>query len=237
MPSGRSRPSAFGMYTLREGFARKRPEWIRACRSRRFPSRSCPYSRHVIPSTPAAAFGRIARYAARRRSGSPWWSSAVNRVSLFCRAVRRTRSNALGASGPALCPGRVSLGHAPFLPHLRSRSRGLVRLDHRYYGHVRLPAFVHPRIAASALPGRSAGHQSGGRTRGLPVLVHGDSVHAMVLRPRGALRKLAHNAPVGVAFHPANCVDTPIALISRLNSPAYTYPCQRFAYALTGADA
>ena len=33
-------------------------------------SRSNPYSRHVTPSTPGAAFGRIARYAARRRSTS-----------------------------------------------------------------------------------------------------------------------------------------------------------------------
>jgi hypothetical protein len=34
-----------------------------------------------------------------------------------------------------------------------------------------------------------------------------------------------------------NGVGTPVSLISRLNSPAYTYPCQRFADALTDADA
>ena len=33
MPSGRCRPSAFGMYTLRDGFARYAPRWTRACRS------------------------------------------------------------------------------------------------------------------------------------------------------------------------------------------------------------
>ena len=34
-----------------------------------------------------------------------------------------------------------------------------------------------------------------------------------------------------------NSVGTPELLISRLNSPACTYPCQRFADALTNADA
>jgi hypothetical protein len=32
-------------------------------------------------------------------------------------------------------------------------------------------------------------------------------------------------------------VGTPFALISRLNRPAYTYPCQRFACTLTNANA
>jgi len=34
-----------------------------------------------------------------------------------------------------------------------------------------------------------------------------------------------------------NGVGTPVSLISRLNSLACTYPCQRFAHALTDADA
>ena len=34
-----------------------------------------------------------------------------------------------------------------------------------------------------------------------------------------------------------NGVGTPTSLISRLNSPACTYPCQRFAAVLTNADA
>ena len=34
-----------------------------------------------------------------------------------------------------------------------------------------------------------------------------------------------------------NDVGTHGELISRLNSPACTYPCQRFAYALTNVDA
>jgi hypothetical protein len=31
-------------------------------------------------------------------------------------------------------------------------------------------------------------------------------------------------------------VGTPETVVSRLNSPAYAYPCQRFARALTDAD-
>ncbi len=34
-----------------------------------------------------------------------------------------------------------------------------------------------------------------------------------------------------------NSVGTPVSLISRLNSPACTYPCQRFAGALADDDA
>jgi hypothetical protein len=34
-----------------------------------------------------------------------------------------------------------------------------------------------------------------------------------------------------------NNVGTPVSLISRLNSPACTYPCQRFTSALADVDA
>ena len=55
MPSGRSRPSAFGINTRRTGFARYFPDCTRPCRSGRFSLRSCSYSRHVTPSAPGAA--------------------------------------------------------------------------------------------------------------------------------------------------------------------------------------
>ena len=42
IPSGLCRPSAFGMYTLRDGFARYAPRCTLACRSWRFASRFCP---------------------------------------------------------------------------------------------------------------------------------------------------------------------------------------------------
>ena len=59
----------------------------------------------------------------------------------------------------------------------------------------------------------------------------------MVLRPRGVLGRLAFSADRGVAFRPIDSVGTPVLVISRLNSPACTFPCQRFAGALAGADA
>ena len=75
--------------------------------------------------------------------------------------------------------------------------------------------------------------QRDGRAWDLPVLAHKDSVHAQVLRPRGVRRRLAITPPT---MWPSACGDgvgTPIDLISRLNSPACTYPYQRFADALT----
>lgn len=56
-------------------------------------------------------------------------------------------------------------------------------------------------------------------------------------RPRGARQHLA------IALLPVlpsafrDSVGTPMPLISRLNSPACTYPCQRFTDALTNASA
>jgi hypothetical protein len=47
----------------------------------------------------------------------------------------------------------------------------------------------------------------------------------------------SHNAADRVAFRNTKNVGTPEDIISRLNSPAYVYPCQRFANALTNANA
>lgn len=52
---GRCRPSTFGMNRRRAGWARYDPRWTRSCRSRSRGSRSASSSRHVTPSTPAAA--------------------------------------------------------------------------------------------------------------------------------------------------------------------------------------
>ena len=56
MPNGRCRPSAFGIYTLREGCARYAPRCTRPWRSVSRFSRPSSYSPHFRPSTPAAAF-------------------------------------------------------------------------------------------------------------------------------------------------------------------------------------
>jgi hypothetical protein len=47
----------------------------------------------------------------------------------------------------------------------------------------------------------------------------------------------SHNAAGRVAFHQGDGVGTLNWMISRLNIPAYTCPCQRFAAALTNTDA
>jgi hypothetical protein len=56
-------------------------------------------------------------------------------------------------------------------------------------------------------------------------------------RPRGALRQLAITLPEVLPSAFRDNVGTPMPLISRLTSPACTCPCQRFADALTNANA
>jgi hypothetical protein len=72
-----------------------------------------------------------------------------------------------------------------------------------------------------------------GRTRDLPVLAHGDSTHAMVLGPRGARRQLAITLPPVLPSAVVKASAPRTKTISRLSSPAYVYPCQRFTAALT----
>jgi hypothetical protein len=68
MPSGRSRPSAFGMQARRDGTARNFPGCTRACRASRFSCRSRSYSRQVTPSAPgAASFFRASNASDSRR--------------------------------------------------------------------------------------------------------------------------------------------------------------------------
>ena len=62
-------------------------------------------------------------------------------------------------------------------------------------------------------------------------------MHAQVLRPRGVRRQLAIARPTMWPSANYNGVGTHEALISRLNSPACTYPCQHFANTLTSANA
>jgi hypothetical protein len=71
--------------------------------------------------------------------------------------------------------------------------------------------------------------QRHGRAWDLPVLAHGGSVHAWVLRPRGAFQQLAIALLEVLPSASGDGVGTPNKVISRLNSPAYTCTCQRFA--------
>src|ERR1700712_4577233 len=148
-------------------------------------SRSCPQAAHVTSSTPAAAFGLIARYAARSRSTSTWCNSAVNRASLSRTATCRTRSSALVASGPALCPGRVLLAVFPLVDPLSSTGSAvaIATLFVGFAGTTGPSDFPHPFIPG--LPPRRSlsvppADQRCGQARDLPVLAHGRSVHALV---------------------------------------------------------
>jgi len=61
--------------------------------------------------------------------------------------------------------------------------------------------------------------------------------HALVLRPRGARRRLARNAAGSVAFRFVDSVGTPNYVISRLDHPAYSHPYPRFATPSRNVDA
>jgi hypothetical protein len=188
------------------------------------------------------ALGFSAQYAARKRSTSTWCRSAVNRASLFPAAIRRTRSSALGAFNPALCPGRVLLVVFPSARSLPSTTSATASaaLFGGFAGNTDLSDF--PRSCISGLrpwpsPSVPPPNHRDGRSLDLPVLAHGDSTHAQVLRPRRVRQGLAIAPLAMLPSASCNGVSTPTTLISRLNSPAYAYPCQHFATALTDADA
>ena len=145
-----------------------------------------------------------------------WCSSAVNRAPLSLAATSRTRSSPWGTSGPALRPGRVGLSVFPLANPLSSTTSatGPPALFGGFAGTTGLSDF--PRSSISGLwpwPCLSGppGDQPVGRPRDLPVLAHGGSVHAVVLRPRGALRRLANSVATGVAFSVQNHLGAPNA--------------------------
>jgi hypothetical protein len=70
----------------------------------------------------------------------------------------------------------------------------------------------------------------------LPVLANRASSHARVLTARGP-PATRHSVADGVPTAFRDGVGTPMRLISRLNDPAYEDPYQRFADALTNANA
>src|SRR6476659_2920709 len=116
------------------------------------------------------------RYASRSRSTSTWCNSAVNRASLSRTATCRTRSSALGASCPALCPGRVLLAVFPLVDPLSSTGSAVATatLFVGFAGTTGPSDFPHPFIPGLP-PRRSLGvphdDQKDG-ARDLPVLPH-----------------------------------------------------------------
>ena len=180
--------------------------------------------------------------ASRSRSTVTWCSNAVNRASVSCCATSRTRSSALDAPCPALCPARVLLAAFPSTGPLCSTASATASSAALFDSFVATTGpsdfprscilGLRPRPSPSGPP-----HHQDGQTRDLPVLAHRDSVHAQVLRPRGVHERLAITPPAILPSASMNGVGTPNHLITRLNSPACTCPCQRFADALTNANA
>src|SRR5580658_11026319 len=89
-----------------------------------------------------------------------------------------------------------------------------------------------PQRSPDGPPADHAGRQA----RALPVPAHGGSAHALAPRPRGVPRRLALTPPA-VSPSASWTASAPRTHISRLNSPARTCPCQRFATPLTGRHA
>jgi hypothetical protein len=159
MPSGRSRPSGLGMCTRRTGDARYLPDCTRACRSRRFTSRSCAYSCHLIPSAPGAASARSDANAAHSRSKVTWCSSAVNRASLSRTATSRTRPSPGDTLIPALRPGRAVLPVFPAAHFLSSPASAAEALFSGLAGTTKRSGCSRPCIPGLpplAFPGRPA---------------------------------------------------------------------------------
>ena len=148
-------------------------------------------------------------------------------------AVQRMWHAHAGPVSGACFAGRVPLGRPPFLHRLRGH--GLVRRLRRYYGAVRLPVLVHPRLAASAFPER-------------PCPVIGRTGEGGISRfSRTKVRRMpwfsdsagsacgSRVAPPTVWPSAGLTASAPrMTLISELNSPAYACPCQRFPQALAG---
>src|SRR5439155_13887300 len=144
-----------------------------------------------------------------------------------------------GRVGPALGPGRVALrrvplGPLPSLPRLRCLFRGVVRRVPGYYGAVRLPVLVHHRRVSSDFSMRPwcAPRQA----RDLPVPRRDASARARGLRPRRVRDCLARATVVmwpSALFHSVGTLE--VKRLSRLNSPARAFPCQRFTAVLAGA--
>ncbi len=160
----------------------------------------------------------------------------MNRASLPRRATSRTRPSALDAPAPALSPGCVllsafPLGSLPFLPHLLGR--GLVRWVRRYYGAIRLPTLVHLRrttLCSLSDPARDQQPGQGGISRFSRMEVpympwifdHAGSTNGSRKR-----RQRCCLPPLVQRGHPDR-------IISRLNSPACTYPLSTLRHALAG---
>ena len=152
-----------------------------------------------------------------------------------------------GHACPALRPERVALervplGQPPSLHRLRRRFLGLVRRLPRYYGAVRLPVVRPSSACVLGLPDAACPTLAGQADAGSPgsrARCFRTCSGSLTARGPGASR--AGDAP-DVAFRLSYGVGTPECRLPEAwyfaaQYPACTFPCQRFAAALTDAGA
>jgi hypothetical protein len=118
----------------------------------------------------------------------------VNRAFLSPFAIWRTRSSSFDTLPPALRPARDLLAVFPLAGSLPSTTSAAMALFGGFAGTM--DPYDFPRSFISGLwPQPSLSGQpadlADGRTWDLPVLAHGNSVHALVLGSRGVLGQLA----------------------------------------------
>ena len=163
----------------------------------------------------------------------------MNRASLSLRATSRTRSSPLGASCPALRPGCVVPSVFPSASPLSSAASAAAALFGGLAGTTGLSDFpcscipgLPPRRSLGGPPrdhrGRASMGPPGSRAGGLRACAGSQTA-------RGPPAARA-NAADDVAFRLVGQRRHPEVVISRLNSPACTYPCQRFTSTLTGTS-
>ena len=222
------------MFTRRDGIARYAPECTRSCRSANRPSSPFPYIRHVMPSAPGAASFFNSKYAQRSASTVTWWRSAVRRS----RGSRCTNCRIRSAACVTLarpCVRRVLwLPAFPLGSVLRSiDSAGTgVPLFADFTATMTESDFSTPFILgygfllSSATPPRQ---RDGMETSQVPVQCVRTCLGSLTPRDPDPPRQIGES---DAAFDTENCLGIPDPIVSMLNGPARTRPCQRLAPAL-----
>src|SRR6266540_2853483 len=195
IPSGRSRPSPFGIHRLRLGCGRYSPRCRRSSSDLSLASSPRPYSSTSIPSTPGA-FPSSSPSNAHSRSSASRWLNKLLKLSVRCvRALRLMRSRRSFTGSPSLSTagaspvrsGGVAAFPPPALP-------GFIGTTQRSDFHH---AFCPPRLFSSYR------HTPAESVVDLPGYRHG--ILCSVNRPPtpGAPATLAILAARGVAFSDA----------------------------------
>jgi hypothetical protein len=204
MPSGRCRPSAFGMYAPLHAGGQV-PEVVLPCLAvvtPRLPIDACgggSLQREVRRSQPVDVVHVV------QQRGEPLCPVPLRCLTYPLDAIRRRN--------PARCPvavpvARVAFGQPASLRRLRRRFHGLVRRLPWYYRAVRLPVLVHHRRESLDFPTRPA--------RLIPARDHGLSRFPNAVLPRmhrvsdrARFRRASRWRPVGCSLPPISTASAP----------------------------